>query len=231
MKLPRRIRFILVSTTVLTLLAGCAAAAEPGAPPAPTAAPATPVPATEVVSPTATTPPPAAPADQAVVTVTFEEESVAIGDAVEAVICVAGVEDLFGLEVHVAYDAERLEMVDGDAEQEGIQAWHGDLLEIEYVLVNAGNPEMGTLDYAVAQKADAAGVGGDGALVRVAFKALADGLAELRLISVILADTQGQAIPVSFPTTGVTLEIAGSDGQAEPWEDDPNWYPECACDE
>jgi len=202
---------VLIASVLAVALAGC------GTPESPQPTPIVPVPTqvpptvaseeTVVIMSTATPEPLVAPVAKVSIAAAFEAESVAIGETVDAVISLEGVEDLFGLEVHLAYDAGRLAVVDADAGQDGAQIAHGDLLEVEFVLVNRANLEQGIIDYAVAQKADAAGVGGDGIIARVTFEATASGPAELRIVAAILANSQGQAIPVDFASDAVAVEV------------------------
>ncbi|MCJ7736295.1 MAG: cohesin domain-containing protein, partial [Anaerolineae bacterium] len=164
---------------------------------------ATPVPedtaaALEVV-PTATAAP-VAPAAQADVLLAFESGTVNIGETVVAVVSVDRVSDLYGIEVHLAYDGDLLEVVDAESEAEGTQIESGSLLAIEYIFQNQCNDAQGLIDYAASQMPPSEGVSGGGEIARITFKAVASGSAEVRVLTAVLASSEGSAIPVDVPS-------------------------------
>ena len=163
------------------------------------------------VAPTATTAPEApaapAPAAQADVLVAFESATVDAGEMVVAVVSVDGVSDLYGVEVHLAYDGDLLDVVDAEAEVEGTQIESGSLLDIGFIVLNQCNDAQGLIDYAASQMPPSEGVSGGGEIALITFKAVAPGAAELRVLSVVLARSEGSAIPVAIPSESVAVTV------------------------
>ena len=192
----------------LTVLAACGEVDDPLA--VATTVPAEPTIVVEVVA-TATAVPqePAAPAPvaQADVSVTFESGTVDVGETVVAVVSVDRVSDLYGVEVHLAYDGDLLDVVDVESEVEGTQIESGSLLAIEFVVLNQCNDAQGLIDYAASQMPPSEGVSGGGEIARITFKAVAAGAAELRIVTVVLASSEGSAIPVAIPSESVAVTV------------------------
>lgn len=149
---------------------------------------------------TLTPAPPEAP--EALVLVAFDLQGAAVDDVVEAAVSVVEVDDLYGVEVHMTFDTEVLEVVDLDDSAEGIQVADGDLLKVGYVVQNQADNVAGTIDYAVSQMPPSTGVTGAGTIVRIQFRARAAGTAALQVNSLVLASSEGHAIPAS-PDPGV----------------------------
>ena len=198
----------LVLAISLTVFAGCGEAGSPQA--VATTVPGDSAAAPEV-APTATTAPEApatpVPAAQADVLVAFESATVDVGEAVVAVVSVDRVSDLYGVELHLAYDGGLLDVVDAEAEVEGTQMESGSLLAIEFVVLNECNDAQGVIDYAASQMPPSEGVSGGGEIARITFKATASGAAELRVLSVVLASSEGSAIPVDIPLEAAVVTV------------------------
>jgi len=190
----------------LTVLAACGEVEDPLA--VATTVPAEPTTVVEVVA-TAVPQEPAAPAPvaQADVSVTFESGTVDVGETVVAVVSVDRVSDLYGVEVHLAYDGDLLDVVDVESEVEGTQIESGSLLAIEFVVLNQCNDAQGLIDYAASQMPPSEGVSGGGGIARITFKAMAAGAAELRIVTVVLASSEGSAIPVAIPSESVAVTV------------------------
>jgi general secretion pathway protein D len=169
-------------------------AAAPEAAPTATTAPEAPAPAA-----------PMAPRAQADVVVAFESATVDIGETVVAVVSVDGVSDLYGVEVHLAYDGDLLDVVDAESEVEGTQIETGSMLAIEFIVLNQCNDAQGLIDYAASQMPPSEGVSGGGEIARITFKAVAAGSAELRVLSVVLARSEGRSIPVTTPSEAAVV--------------------------
>jgi len=198
----------LILAICLAASAGCGEADGPQA--AATTVPEDPA-AVPAVAPTATTVPdvPAAPAPvaQADVLVAFESATVDAGETVVAVVSVDGVSDLYGVEVHLAYDGDLLDVVDAESEVEGTQIESGSFLDIEFIVLNRCNDAQGLIDYAASQMPPSEGVSGGGEIARITFKATASGTAELRVLSVVLAGSEGSAIPVAIPPEAAVVMV------------------------
>jgi hypothetical protein len=143
----------------------------------------------------------------ATVRVGFSAETLPPGDVVTATVSVGDVEDLYGVQVRLAFDEEQLEVVDQDEETVGIQVAHGGFLEVGYQLLNEVDAAAGTLDYAVSQMPPSSGVSGDGHLLSVAFRTKAPGVARVAVTEVVLAAFGGDAIPVALDPGVAELSV------------------------
>ena len=136
-----------------------------------------------------------------------EQQDLTEGETVDVLLSLVSVEDLYGLEAHLAFDATRLAVIDSDDTEDGVQVLHGDLLSVDYVVRNQIDSDAGLIDYAVSQMPPSAGVGGQGEVVRIPFKAIAAGDAAVEVVDLVLANSQGGQIPVTLDTSAVILKI------------------------
>ncbi len=130
--------------------------------------------------------------------ITWGATAVAPDADIEATISLSGVDDLYGAEVHLTFDAELLQAIDMETDSEGVQVAKGDLLAVDYVVINRVDNAAGAIDYAVSQMPPSEGVSGTGTLMRVRFRTVAAGTAGVRVANLVLADSQGNAIPVEL---------------------------------
>lgn len=203
--MKRSLTFFVLLMVGCVIVAGCGAPAD-----APSAdAPLTPpLEATAADADAATaTPPVQAPGEQAVLSVVLESDAVSVGDTVVATVLVDNAQDLFGLEAHLAYDGDLLSVVDTEDEVEGVQIESGSLLDIEYIVQNQCDDTQGLIDYAASQMPPSEGVTGDGEIARVTFRAIASGTAELKVLSVVLASSEGQSLPVALPSEATVVVV------------------------
>lgn len=136
-----------------------------------------------------------------------EKQELAEGETVDVLLSLVSVEDLYGLEAHLVFDATRLAVIDSDDTEDGVQVVHGDLLSVDYVVRNQADAEAGLIDYAVSQMPPSAGVDGQGEVVRIPFKAIAAGDAAVEVVDLVLANSQGGQIPVTLDASALTLTI------------------------
>lgn len=141
------------------------------------------------------------------VSVSFEREAASPGESVWAEVTATYVDDLYGAEIHLVYDADLLEVVDADAVTEGVQAADGELLSVEFTVRNQADNSAGTLAYAVSQMPPSSGAAGAGTLTRIQFRAKGAGRASVAITEVVLASSAGHAIPASADPAAAQLEI------------------------
>jgi len=196
----------LVLAVGLGVFAGCGKVGDPQAVAAVATAVSEDTATTPEVAPTAMVAP-EAPAVQADLLVTFESGTVDVGEMVVAVVSVDRVSELYGIEVHLAYDGDLLDVVDAESEVEGTQIESGSLLAIEYIFQNQCNDAQGLIDYAASQMPPSDGVSGGGEIARITFKAVASGSAEVRVLTAVLASSEGSAIPVDIPSEAAVVTV------------------------
>jgi len=138
-----------------------------------------------------------------------ETLTLAPGDTGTVEVRVEDVIQLAGAEVHLTFDSTLLEVVDADAETEGIQIVHGGFLSPDFVVQNIADPSAGTIDYAIVCMPLDKAVSGNGVLARITFRALADGETLVDVSSAILGNVQNQSIPLETASSIVVISRPG----------------------
>lgn len=128
--------------------------------------------------------------------------SVKVGETFVLTLQVEGVSGLTAFETHLSFDPVLLEVV-------SIQP--GGFVEPDFLVQEAFDNTVGTLDYAAAQM-DRPAAQGSGALLKVAFRARAGGTALIRFRETpaapdgaILADADGYAIQVALGEAQINI--------------------------
>lgn len=157
--------------------------------------------ATAAVTPTGSTPP------IATVGLILDSGCTAEGGVVGVAVTVTRVSDLYGVELHLAFDASQLQVVDADPATPGVQIEDGTLLQVGFTPVNRADNKAGRIDYAVAQMPPTAPATGEGVLARIRFKALTNGAATVTLEDALLATSDGHALPIRSEPMTVTVLV------------------------
>lgn len=129
------------------------------------------------------------------------------GGVVGVAVTVTHVSDLYGVELHLAFDASRLQVVDADPATPGVQIEDGTLLKVGFTPVNQADNKAGRIDYAVAQMPPTTPATGDGVLAQIRFKTLTSGAAAVTLESALFAASDGHALPIRSEPMTVTVLI------------------------
>ncbi len=135
--------------------------------------------------------------------------NLAPGEGGTLAIRVEHVTDLAGAEVNLTFDPALLEVVDADPSAEGAQIAHGDFLSPDFVVQNAADPAIGTVDYAIACMPLDKAVSGSGVLARISFRGLAEGETLVTIRSALLADMHRQPIAVETGSSVVVVTRSG----------------------
>jgi len=135
--------------------------------------------------------------------------ALAPGDEGTVEIWVAGVSGLAGAEIHLTFDQQLLQVVDAEAEVEGVQIAHGGFLPADFVVQNSADQAKGTIDYAIACNPVSRAVSGSGVLARVTFQAAAEGETWVDIRSALLADAGAQPIAVETDPSVIVVRRPG----------------------
>ncbi len=146
---------------------------------------------------------------------------VAPGGTVSVEVQVRDVVDLYGVDIHLAFDAARLEVQDADPIKAGVQIAPGDLLTAGpgYEAQNIADNIVGEVRYVFVPMTPAAPVSGSGAVARIAFRGRSPGESALTFVEVSLANHLADPIPavasdgrivVSGATATATATSTGS---------------------
>jgi hypothetical protein len=135
----------------------------------------------------------------------------AVGQVITVDVLVEGAPSIYGADVSITFDPAILEVVDADANANGIQLTPGSFIDVtkSFVLQQAADNEKGTVDYALALLNPAPEVNGNGALVRVAFRAKAEGRTEISIGEGMYGTRTGETITPSTDRIEIKVSIAG----------------------
>jgi hypothetical protein len=117
-----------------------------------------------------------------------------IGETTTVDLRIAQVYGLYGIEVHLRFDPDVLEVVDADSAQDGIQLEPGTLPAPDFIVQNYADNSTGTIDYAVTQLPPSKPSEGEGTIARVIFRAKKAAVSQIQFEQFLLADTAGSNI-------------------------------------
>jgi hypothetical protein len=130
---------------------------------------------------------------------------------------------IYGVEGHLAFDPDVLEVVDADPNLAGVQLAPGDFIDFDraFVLQNQADNQAGTLDYALTLLNPAPPVQGDGLLARITFRARVDGPATIRIVSGLFGTQTGEVISPIIENAEVRSAPEATAERDSPAEEQP----------
>jgi hypothetical protein len=137
-----------------------------------------------------------------------QELRIKVGEEATVDLAIEQVSELYGIEVHLTFDPDVLQILDADASQEGVQIEPGTLPLPDFVVQNAADNQQGIIDYASTQLPPNEPGAGDGVIARIRLKALRPGTTQLQFDRFLLADTGGGSIAAASRNGQVTV-VAG----------------------
>jgi len=120
-----------------------------------------------------------------------------IGDTTTVDVLISNAVNLYGAEVHIAFDAAIVEVVDADAGATGVQIGVGTFPHPDYVPVNIVSNTEGTIDFAMTQIPPRAAVNGAGVLATITFRALQGGVSPVTITMGDISNPDGHRLPLS----------------------------------
>jgi len=126
----------------------------------------------------------------------FEPETmqIGVGQSAEVAIAVRDVTDLYGMEIHLAFDPQIVEVEDAQPDMDGVQISLGTFLEPGLLLFNEVDNSLGTVNFVMSQRNPAEAKSGTGNLLVIRFRGKVSGDSRLDLTQVLLADRNGMAL-------------------------------------
>jgi hypothetical protein len=118
----------------------------------------------------------------------------AVGETSTFDLTIDEIADLYGVEVHLRFDPEALEVVDADPSTAGIQVQSGTFPAPDFVVQNQADNDAGTIDYTVVQLPPSEPGSGSGVAAVVTFRAKQPTVSRIEIESFVLADTTGHSI-------------------------------------
>ncbi len=141
----------------------------------------------------------------------FETYEIQPDVRVEVPLEVRDVQDLYGIDVEVRFDPAVLTVEDANPNQDGIQPALGTFLDAGLMLFNTVDNEAGVMRFAMSQVNPSEAKSGDGVILVLYFRGIAEGESDLTVSMVELATRTGEGIP----SEGVDSSISVSSGAGE----------------
>jgi hypothetical protein len=116
------------------------------------------------------------------------------------------VTNLYGIELHLRFDPESLQVLDANPDQDGIQIEPGALPSPDFVVLNSVDNQRGTIDYAATQLQPRAPGEGEGVVARITFQAKQVTDSEIQFEQLLLADTNGKNIDATTQSGQVRVQ-------------------------
>jgi hypothetical protein len=132
-----------------------------------------------------------------------------------------GVQDLYGLEVHLSFDPSLVEVLDADADAPGVQLAAADWLAGAFVAVNQADNAAGRIDFAATLLNPAEPVSGDHVFATFTLRARGAGSGVLHIEEAILATRDGVVIASSWRDGKLDVGAAGQEGAVGQGEEEP----------
>lgn len=131
------------------------------------------------------------------------------GETGTVTIRASDVQNMYGVEFHLTFDPNIVEVVDADAAKPGAQIAQGDWLKNSFVAVNKADNAAGKIDYGVTLLNPAPAVSGSGVIATITFKAKGNGTSPLRIDKAILASRDGKEIKSAWQDGAVGVSMLG----------------------
>jgi LysM repeat protein len=117
---------------------------------------------------------------------------------------VENVTNLYGVQINLSFDPALLQVVDADPVMAGVQVELGPFLNPDHIAVNEVNPSTGFIDFAYSSMAPTP-VSGSGVVATITFQGVAPGTSSLTFNQILLADIDGNPIPITQENGQVTV--------------------------
>ena len=150
--------------------------------------------------------------------VRFEPEAstIGVGETREVAVVIENVTNLAGVEIYIVFDPTVVEVVDADPDKEGVQVARGELLGPGFEINQVSE---GMIEY-ILTVLDQEPASGNGEVIRITFRGIAEGETHLTFDSALLADPQSSGIGASLRNGYITVG-SGSQGEGEPTPSSP----------
>jgi hypothetical protein len=106
------------------------------------------------------------------------------------------VQGLYGVEIHLQFDPETIQVLDAIPGTDGVQIKPGVLPMPDYVVQNEVNNALGTIDYAATQLPPTEPGQGSGLIAQITFRGIEPSTTLLRFERFLLANTAGGTLAV-----------------------------------
>lgn len=144
----------------------------------------------------------------------------ACGETQAIDIRISNVQDLFGVDISVSFDAGVLEVEDADAAAPNVNVSPGDLPAVAnnqgMIQTNKADNDSGIVSYAAIRVNPAPAQSGSGVIAQIRFKGKAAGSSAITLESVMLANSSASPIAADLSNGSLTVTCDGSPAPTRP---------------
>jgi len=126
------------------------------------------------------------------------------------------VEALYGLEAHLTFDPNIVEVVDADAAKPGVQLQAADWLKDGFVATNQADNSIGKIDFAATLINPALPISGTNSFATINFRAKQDGVSPLTIDNAILVTRDADVIGSIAQNGRVGVSVDGSFPESKP---------------
>jgi hypothetical protein len=127
-----------------------------------------------------------------------------------AVLLLENVTDLYGLEAHLTFDPNVVEVVDADAAKPGAQLLVADWLKNGFVATNQADNATGKIDFAATLINPAPPFSGSGHFATITFAAKQNGVSPLALDSALFVTRDADVIAVALQKGSIGVSADGT---------------------
>jgi LysM repeat protein len=135
-------------------------------------------------------------------------QQVPLGGTASVQLRLENVNNLYGIEAHLIFDASLVQVEDDDPEWNGVQIAPGEIPNPEFTVQNAVDNSVGRLDYAVVQLAPRPPASGSGVVATIRFRGVRKGSGSIRFSSAKLASPDGEEIAVTLQEGAIVVVSA-----------------------
>ncbi|NCP16619.1 hypothetical protein GW866_06205 [bacterium] len=124
-------------------------------------------------------------------------------------IVIENVQNLYGVEIHLAFDPNVIQVEDANPAWEGVQIEPAAWLQDGFVAVNRADNSRGRIDFAATLLNPALPVSGDQAVAEITFRGRQAGVSALSFEAAILSTRQAEVIPFTAQPGGIGVNPRG----------------------
>lgn len=133
---------------------------------------------------------------------------VTVGDVAAVQLRLENVDNLYGIEVHLTFDASVVQVEDDDPSREGVQTTVGEIPHPEFIVQNIVDNFGGRLDYAVVQLRPRPPASGSGIVMTIHLRGVSEGSSLIHFTGAKLASPDGVEIPATLQDGSIVVGSA-----------------------
>jgi LysM repeat protein len=138
------------------------------------------------------------PAAQQVAQLRIVSQQVEVGSVAGVQVRLENVNNLYGIEMHLSFDASLVQVQDDDPGRDGVQIRPGDVPQPDFTVRNEADNAGGSMEYAVVQLAPRPAASGSGVVATIHFRGLRVGTSPIHFTDAKLASPGGDEIAVTL---------------------------------